>query len=335
MKFREIKAIHRIGALALAAPILMAPGLDQTAAPGAASAAQGLGSNLANMAGLSEIAKGSMNQQQGQQMQNMAQMAMGAMQIASGLLGLLAAAGMGDKSGQNANNAADMGGLGSNPFSPSSTAPTPDGTNPSTSSVTTTTSSTGGDAKGSSIKIDPAILRTGTVGAALDGIEKNFGIPRDQFVDALKNGVDPKDILANAPKNAPSREMLDKIADGLANSSGRSLASSGSSSSPVNPGGASAAGTPAGDTAETTAGGPKPPASTAPPEDLDPANMANVSPEVRAALAAKAEAAKSEADMRDMATWNLFQLVHNRYKKLEVMLYGRVERTNPNPTKGF
>ena len=54
---------------------------------------------------------------------------------------------------------------------------------------------------------------------------------------------------------------------------------------------------------------------------------------------AKAAEVKAMQDSKDMASWSIFQLVHNRYKKLETMLYGRVERTNPSPAaatpKGF
>lgn len=331
--------------------------LDQVGAPAAASAGYGAAAGDSAAAGAASEAAGTSNMQQGNSTQNQAQVAMGAMQILMGLLGMLASMAAAQKGGQSGNNASGMSGLGgdtaSYPYSGSGTSPTGSSANNSGTSgggtSGTGTSSTGGTngVSAASVGISPSDLRTGQLGTAMDALQNTYGLNRDQVVAALQNGTSPQDILANAPKNAPSADLLNRIADGLASSNtagqdaARNLASSsGSNVGAINAGGASAAGTPAGDkTADSTsaaaAGGPKAPAATSPDGDLeDAAAGPNVSPEVKAALATKAAQLQAEKDMRDMATWNLFQLVHNRYKKLETMLYGRVERTNSGPTAG-
>ncbi|MGZ3703945.1 MAG: hypothetical protein ACXWSD_19645, partial [Bdellovibrionota bacterium] len=167
----------------------------------------------------------------------------------------------------------------------------------------------------------------------MTGIENNYGIPRDQFAAALAAGTSPQEILSHAPKNAPSMDLLNKIADGLAanNTAGDAAARLLASSSN---GGGAGLGAPTGaDTTAATAKGTKAPTPTA--DDLETNPDLAVSPEVRAAMLAKAAQLKADKEMQDMHGWNIFQLVHNRYQKLESMLYGRVERTNPNPTKGF
>lgn len=304
------------------------------AASGAQNAAQA--TNAANMAnaangannlGNINIADGTKNQQQGESTQNMAQMAMGAMQIAMGLLGLLAALAASQKSDKSDNRASNLSGL--NNYATGGNLPT-------SPTPKTTTSDLGA---GSVSQLDPSDLRKEPLNTALSSIEKNYGIPRDNFVAALKNGVDPKDIFANAPKNAVSPDLLNQIAAGLASDSSKiesdknSLAgSSAEASGPIAAGGAGT-GAPSG--ASENAGGARSPASTDASMTFDdlnaPGNNLSLSPEIRAAMAAKAEQVRREKEMKEMHGWTIFQLVANRYRKLEPMLYGRVEKTNLNP----
>lgn len=305
-----------------------------------AASTAGLGSLLSNIAGTTSVANGTQNVNTGQQTQNQAQMAMGAMQIAQGLLGLAAAAAAAAQQGKGNQNASKMGTSGYDPYngtSGSGTSPTPGNTNSTTGS-----SDTGNTASNTNtVQLTPESIRSGELGAALSSIEKAYGIPRDDFVRALQNGVDPKALLANAPKNAPSMDLLGKIEAGLASAnaakSAEALAAAGlngsGASNLASLGGNGTGGAPTG--SETASGGPRMPASTAPPEDsLDDINAAsnmNLSPEIKAAMAAKAAQLRAEKEMKEMHGWSIFQLVHNRYKKLEPMLYGRVERTNVKP----
>jgi hypothetical protein len=288
------------------------------------------GADAAQNAGINEMLKGIFNNDQGKSTQNMAQMAMGAMQIASGLLGLLASAGMGQKADQNGAYADNMAGLGSDPISYPSGSTSTDASTTGSSSMGDTTRSVNG------VGISASDLHTGTVGAALDRIESNYGIPREKLMAALEAGVSPQDIFANAPKNAASKELLGRIAEGLAAGQG------GESRLPASPAGvdqgaASMAGTPKGDTSVDPAkAAQNETASEESTEDFGAAAAGpNVSPEVAAALAARAAERKAERDMKGSLNWSLFQLVHDRYKKLEVMLYGRVERTNAHATDGL
>lgn len=319
------------------APIMAAPG--QTGGMDIASLLAALASAGSAAAGTSSIASGNTNINQGQSTQNQAQMAMGAMQVAQGLLGLLAAAAAAAQAGKGQGNSNKMGTSGYDPASYQSTV---GGTSPTPGSPggTTGTSGTGNTSSNpQTVQLTPEALRTGELGTALTSVEKAFGINREDFLKALQNGVDPKAILANAPKNAMSLENLGKIEAGLAamNAKNAENAVAGINStgagSLASVGGAGTGSAPTG--ASDSEKGPRMPASTAPPEDsLDdlnnPAN-ANLSPEIKAALAAKAAQMKAEKEMREMHGWSIFQLVHNRYKKLEPMLYGRVERTNVRP----
>ena len=290
-----------------------------------------------------EMAKGTDNSNQGQQMQNMAQMAMGAMQILQALLGMMAAAQAGKNAGQAAGNSAGLSDLGGwNPNGTGATAATPTNTNPGGSTTGTSETGTTGT-PGGTVKISPSDLRTGTIGAAMNSLEQNYGLPRDQVAAALAAGTGPQDILSHATKNTPSSDMLNKIADGLAanykassqDAVNRILASANG----VNTGGAGTGSPSAGDGSVDMgkAGGmPKPKSSADIDAQLDELLPgAGVSPEIKAAMAAKAAALKAEKERQEANGWNIFQLVHSRYQKLETMLYGRVDRTNASPTAGI
>ncbi len=301
----------------------------------AAQAAQAATQAASTAAGLSEIMKGEQNQQQGQQTQNMAQMATGAMQIMSGLAGLMAAAAAGQKKDTAAGRDSGISSLGDG-FNPN---PYTNGGSSGGSNNGNTTGQTSTTGLGNSVTngITAVDLKKEPISTALASIEKNFGIPPDKLVAAVANGVAPKDLFANAPKNAISADLANRIADGLAASSAssnadaaKSIAGALDSSGASNPGGAGTGAAPTG--AVEVAGGTRAPASTE--ESLDDlntaANMA-LSPEVRAAMAARAEQVRREKEIKEVHGWSIFQLVANRYRKLEPMLYGRVERTNPNP----
>jgi hypothetical protein len=305
--FRQSLAL--ILAMSLCSPGARA---DQSGAQLATQAANSAASGAAQSAGSSSIAAGNGNMQQGQSNQNQAQVAMGAMQIAMGLLGLLAAAAAAEKADQSGSNARNMADL--NGYTPSSFA----ATSPTGSGTGTGSSSTGSaSSTPSTVNIDTAGLRSGAVSSALKAIESQYGIPGDQFMDALKNGIDPKDLLSKAPKNPVGTDTLNKIADGLAangsmaSDAARALASSDSN---ANPGGGMPQ--PLAD-----AKGLKPPSGSS--SDLD--ELApGLSPEVKAAMAASSEAQRREKELQEMNGWSIFQLVHNRYKKLETMIYGHV-----------
>jgi hypothetical protein len=57
------------------------------------------------------------------------------------------------------------------------------------------------------IKIDDSFMKDDKVGKILDDVEKGLGIPKDELVKALDNGVDPFDLLA--AKGVP-RKILDE-----------------------------------------------------------------------------------------------------------------------------
>ncbi len=295
----------------------------QACAIAGANAAASGASAASSAAGTSSIANGNSNMSQGQSTQNQAQMAMGAMQIAMGLLGLLAALAAAQQAAKDDQNGSNLSGLNDPAASyPGSTSPTP---NP------TTSGNISNGSNGSTVDITADKLHSKDVVAGLSAIEKQYGIPGDKFMDALKSGVDPKDLLSNAPKNPVSMDTLNKISDHLAanNTMGNDAAARILASSNA----ADAAGGPAtADNALNSASGAKP-ASPSSQELLD-GDLGlglNVSPEVKAAMIAKSEEIKRAKEMQAMNSWSIFQLVHSRYQKLETMIYGRVERTNPNP----
>ncbi len=319
------RGIALLLAAALATPVLPCPsaladGAGQLGALGTSNSVNALGSQASALAGKTSIATGNGNVKDGQSTQNQMQMAMGAMQIAMGLLGLLAAAAAADKADQAGNDASKMNDLSSPAVA---SAPT---TTPPSTPVNVGSSSTGsGDSSASTVDISAAGIHSGTLGAALAALQQQYGIPPDQFVNALKSGVDPKDLLNHAPKNPVSMDNLNKISEGLAanNIAGKEAAERILASA----GNLDGAGSPA-NAVENGKGVKGPSASNSDYED----SSTSVSPEVKAAMAAKAEQLKREQELQDMHGWSIFQLVHNRYQKLETMIYGRVERTNPNPT---
>ncbi|HEY8278818.1 MAG TPA: hypothetical protein VIH99_04300 [Bdellovibrionota bacterium] len=321
-------------------------GPEQAAGMGAAAATAGLGSALSSAASAASIASGNGNIASGQATQNQGQVAMGAMQVAMGLLGALAALAAAAQAGKGNKNKGNMNDItgGKLPKGSDYNGTSPTGSNNGTDVAQGPDSTSLGDPSITSamnqVDISSDGLRTGTLGAAMDGIEKIYGIPRDKFMDALRAGVDPKALLANAPKNAMSMDILNRISDGLAANNSMSaeqarLLASSAANALNGAGGLPSQSGVMSDSKSVdayAAKGPSLPASLAPPDGMEGESATPVSPEIRAALAAKAEQARLDNEMRDMHGWSIFQLVHNRYQKLEAMLYGRVERTNPNPS---
>ena len=64
------------------------------------------------------------------------------------------------------------------------------------------------DGLGDGFKIDSSYLKDGEVGKIMDGFEKSTGIPRDYLASALEKGVNPFDLLANAPKGGMDKKLL-------------------------------------------------------------------------------------------------------------------------------
>lgn len=62
----------------------------------------------------------------------------------------------------------------------------------------------------STISLDPAMLRNGKADVVMSRFEKQFGLDRDQFANDIASGKDPRELLANAPKNALSVADLNK-----------------------------------------------------------------------------------------------------------------------------
>jgi hypothetical protein len=290
---------------------------------------------------MASILNGTKDQTMGEQMQNMAQIASGAMQIAQGLLGMMAAGAEAEKGNTGNQRVAGYESL-NNPYSASNYNPSSPNGGSTNNTDLGQAGSTGNAALGNgknavgTIAFSNLDLRSGDIGKAMDGIEKNFGIPRDKFADLLKAGVNPKDILANAPKNSPSMDLLNKIEAGLAanntaaqDAANRIIASAGGISN-------AGLGSSSDDKATEQAKGVKPVAAApvTTEEELD-INNPTLSPEVKAAMAAKIAQNKADKERGDSLGWNIFQLVHHRYQKLETMLYGRVERTNPNPANAI
>lgn len=122
-------------------------------------------------------------------------MATGAAQMLAGLLGMMAA----QKNGKNAQtNGTNYGNLA----------------NPATS-IAAPKQAAGADLNGGAgnntgIQIDPALLRDGKAASIFSEFERNFGIPRDDFAKALADGVDPRQLLMNAPKNALTADDLNQ-----------------------------------------------------------------------------------------------------------------------------
>ncbi|MGZ3654400.1 MAG: hypothetical protein ACXWR1_17045 [Bdellovibrionota bacterium] len=239
--------------------------------------------------------------------------ATGGLMLLNGIMGLQAAS----QSGQMANTSLDNAG-NMDSFGATGTSPTPPGTN------SAGLGNTGGAING--VKLDPALLRTGTANDIMSQFEQKFGMGRDQFADGVLNGQDPRSLLGSAPKNALSNDDMNKaiagaksmsdadkakaLADSPMGNLQRELASRMGDGS-VNMAGASPA-----------TGAFKKKDSELDPLDAPPAAAdaaaVGISPDVQAALAAK------EMDDRKNGITDLtiFEVVHAKYREKSKMIFG-------------
>ena len=179
------------------------------------------------------------------------------------------------------------------------------------------------------MKIDPSLLRDGTAGKAIAQVEKQFGIPRDTLINALQNGVDPRLLLANAPKNAiPTKLLNDAFSAAAAMSPGQQAAVMANANiekmreelteklegvSLEKVGSRSTSSTAKSESAaledlNTLLGGKEP-------------TLANqISPEIRAALEKESQAARKY----DLSEHTIFQVVHNKYQEKLKMIFGEI-----------
>lgn len=206
------------------------------------------------------------------------------------------------------------------------------GTNASMLGSLNTSGISGSTVKDDEIKIDPSLLRKGKANSVMSDFENKFGINRDDFASAVGSGVDPRQLLMNAPKNAISaaalnnavseasklspdqqaelmakagvgdlqKEMMEEYEIPVGAGGGRSLAGSGSDTE------------------------------LAPLPDLlgqNPEQQANagfgdlqLSPEVQAALEKQALLDQTNGN----TNITIFQMVKNKYKEKYGMIYGNV-----------
>lgn len=230
----------------------------------------------------------------------------------SGLAGMLA--GMqanknGAKSGTNASN------LGATPNT--ATAPSQVGG----------TSLDNGAGNGTPIQIDSALLRDGKGASIASEFERTFGIPREDFANALANGVDPRQMLMNAPKNAFTADELNQAFAAAKNMSQEqkdaALAAAGLGDMQRDL---------ASKTAEaiSTGGGKSPTKYSSSSKELDDLGdmmgktdepqsgslvNSDLSPELQAALANR-----EQEQMRDNSS--IFMVVHRKYQQKMRMIYG-------------
>lgn len=251
--------------------------------------------------------------------------ATGGVMLLSGAMGLLSAMQASKNADAAAANASTLGAL--------------DGTNSvATATATNTTlgatTPDGSGASGSSIKIDPALLRNGTADSVMTAFENKFGIPRDQFAQSLASGKDIKDILAGAPDNPISTADTAKAMNAAQSMSAsekqsaidgsqvgqmqKELAANTSMGSSENSYASGGSG-------RSSSSGKRAPASM---DDLGLGDLGSeaaagasgldVSPTITNALAA-AEDAKNQKSHFDTS---LFEVVHKKYKEKTTMISG-------------
>jgi hypothetical protein len=234
------------------------------------------------------------------------QLAQGAMQMLQGLMGMQGA-------GQGQNNAAAAGvnaaKLGA--ITPSKIALG----NKDTSA-------------NSGIKIDPNLLRNGKANLVLGEFEKKFGIPRDDFAGAVLSGVDPREILKSAPKNALSADTLNQAFGAAAKASDAEKAMAKASLAGLQDEALNTFEIPSvGSSGASKLSSSKKRSSEL--EPLDPSLLGvgitqnddgSVSAHVQAAL--DAEAREQAERLRAPGSMTIFQQVHSKYKEKYVLIFG-------------
>lgn len=255
-------------------------------------------------------------------------MATGGLLLLNGLMGMQAANQANQNAGASLANAGNMGGMSS-----AGTSPTPDAAK---------TDSAKFGAQGSSaspIKLDPALLRTGTANDIMGKFEKQFGIPRDQFAQSVMDGNDPRKILGSAPLNPLSNADMNKAttdARGMSDADkANALANAGlgdvqrdlaSKVGEVNPaGGPATSGLAA---FKKSTGGDSVDLDKLADEIGKPSESAalGVSPEVQAALAAK----QLDERKNGITDLTIFEVVHLKYRERSKKIFGY----DPDGAKG-
>lgn len=242
-------------------------------------------------------------------------LATGGLMLVNGMLALQAANQSGQMAANGFNNAATMG---------SATAPTPAGGNgPENSKL--------GSTGTSSVRLDPALLRTGTANSIMGQFEKKFGIPRDQFAQAVLDGQDPRKLLGAAPLNPLSNTDMNTATNGAKGMSAadkeKALAGTELSAAQKELAGKlddkyaiNGAGGGTGSNASSF----RKPANLgedAPPADEGgkPSDVAMaISPDVKDALAAK----ELEDRRNGITDLTIFEVVHAKYREKSKMIFG-------------
>lgn len=252
-------------------------------------------------------------------------LATGGVMLISGMLGMQAA----NKQGQNSTiamgNSTGMDTLGG--FD-GSTSPTGSSAN---NSGTTGSHLGAGNGNGGGIKLDPALLRTGTANDIMGQFEHKFGIARDSFAQNVISGEDPRKLLATAPANPLSVSDMNKAINLAQNMTPEQKAAAQSATlnqaqaemmaklGPDGGGGGTAARAPAGrydfnpDENLVSIG-----SSTATDTSNTPLSDISVSPEVQAALLAR-QLDESKVDAEKLT---LFERVHLKYRDKTKMIFG-------------
>ena len=275
-------------------------------------------SNLARNAGRNSIGRGLRNIRHGKSHHHPPEVKMGAFQVAQGILGLLAAAAaaaMANKEDGSAANLDSLDGKNSGLEQNLGSAMKGDG-----GDLSGRGGSTGASLGSVSVaKLAEIDLKDPEIKDALAAIHDEFGIGAKQFVAALENGRDPRDLFVNAPENPMSsadagaallacssgeREDASNVTATGEASAGRSLASvEGSVPNEAAPRVGEHEGLRDALAKRLSASD----------EEMD------LSPDVRAALAKKAAAEKerAEREARSMMELNLFEVVHQKYQERE------------------
>ncbi len=177
------------------------------------------------------------------------------------------------------------------------------------------------------VKLDPALLRTGTANNIMGQFEKTFGIPRDKFADGVLGGEDPRKILGSAPMNALSNADMNKATDGAKAMSAADKAKALGGTDLANAEKELAGRM--GDGTVNLAGGPAPTRAVASEkkgekiaENEEPAAeitaTPSLSPEVQKALADK----EHQDRLNGITDMTIFEVVHAKYREKSKMIFG-------------
>ena len=280
-------------------------------------------SNAAQRAGNNSIGRGNSNVRHGHSHgpAGAAQAAMGAFQIAQGILGLLASAKAGQMSDQDLDKADKLDAITNSDINSKSTSQSfGSGGNSATANI-------GGkpEEKAADFSQKLALLQNAELNAALAAVEETFGIAPDQFISAMESGIDPRTLMMRAPKNPLDAE--------LANAAFAAVAES--ISNRAEPAAMEEAKIPEVKVASTI--GPKDGALRdvlrRKLASLDADYSAEVSPEIREALAVEAANTQRKTASVKPNSQNLFEVVHQKYQEKLGML-GRKFDVGKNGNSG-